>query len=127
MTETTASVAASPPAPSADVRLHQPSFFWTRLYTWAFSVGLLSALFVAITRSQPAFAWPIAALLGLLISAYVLGARAVDIVSIVQSSGLLRAAQATATAVTNVANTVSTVAGAVLPAPTTGGRNDLAS
>jgi hypothetical protein len=52
-------------------------------------------------------------------------------VSIVQSSGLLRAAQATATAVGNVASTVGGIAnqigGAVTPAPTTGGRNDLAS
>jgi hypothetical protein len=123
----TASATATPPAPSIDISLPKPSLFWTRLFTWVFSAGLLAALFVAITHGQPAFAWPIAALLGLLAMFYVGGARAVDIVSIVQSSGIIRAAQSATGAVQAAADAATNIVHQVLPVPTTGGRSDLAS
>lgn len=121
----TVTIEANPPPVHA--QLPAPNLFWTRLFTWVFAGGLLAALFAAIQHGQPAFAWPIAALIGLLAMFYVGGARAVDIVSIVQSSGIIRAAQAAATTVATAADAATNLVHQVLPAPTTGGRNDLAS
>lgn len=126
----TASASATPPSGSVDVTLPQASWFWRRWFCWVIAAALMVSLFVAIAHGQPAFAWPIAALLGLDMMFYVGGATATDMVHLIQSSGIIRAAQSASAAVASVADTVSDVAGRVLPAAgpaATGARNDLAS
>lgn len=136
----TASASATPPAPSVDVSLPKPSYFWTRLYTWVVSAALLGLMYLAITRGQPAFAVTLGALLGLFAFLYIGGGRAVDIVQIVQSSGIIRAAQSASTAVTAAADAAGQVIARIAPQTppivaggppagpiVTGGRNDLAS
>lgn len=113
--DTTASVTTTPPAPSTDVTLHKPSFFWTRTYTWAYDAVLAYTLVLAVLNHQPAFAWPIVSVMVVSRILYVGGARGVDIVSILSSTGIIRAAQSAATAVTNVANTVGGLAGQLAP------------
>lgn len=129
MTEpTTATASASaPPAPTIDVTLPKVDWKMRRFFCWGVAAVLLGLIGYAIFKGQPAFAWPLVAVLGLDVMFYVGGATSTEIVQLVQSSGIIRAAQATAGAVTAAAEGVTAIAGRVLPAPTTGGRNDLAS
>lgn len=121
---TTATPAA---AASVDVSLPKVSWTWRRWFCWIIGAALVAALFVAIAKGQPAFAWPIAALLGLDMMFYVGGATTTEIVQLVQSSGIIRAAQSASTAVqaaadaaTNIANRVGGAPPAPAPAPTPG-------
>lgn len=122
-TTTTAPASAA----SVDVSLPKVSWIWRRWFCWILGAALVGALFVAIAKGQPAFAWPIAALLGLDMMFYVGGATTTEIVQLVQSSGIIRAAQATSSAVQAAADAASAIAGrvggappAATPAPTPG-------
>lgn len=114
MTEDATASASAPPAAQIDVTLPTVSYFWTRLFSWIFSVAIVAIWTFAIYKGATNV-WPYCAALSLIVAIYVAGARATDIVQIVQSSGIIRAAQATAGAVTAAANAAGALVGAVRP------------
>ncbi len=115
-THTTVTASSSaPPAAPVDVSMPKPSLFWTRLFSWAVAVATLALWYSAIGKGS-ANVWPYCTTVCFLIFAYVLGARATDVVQLVQSSGIIRAAQATATAVTNAADAATAIVHQVVPA-----------
>ena len=131
-TTTTTATASSSAPPAAPVRaaastLAAPSWTMRRFYCWLLSAALVASLVTAILLRQPAFAWPIVSVLGLIVLAYVIGCTSTDIVNMLANSGIIRAVQSTTTAIAGVADGVSGLAGRVLAPPTTGGRSDLAS
>ena len=115
MADDATATATAPPAAPIDVNLPTPSFFWTRWFCWVSGAVVLYLLYLSIIHNRPEFAWPLAAIFALILFLYVGGARAVDVVQLVQSSGIIRAAQATAGAVTAAANAAGALVGAVRP------------
>lgn len=139
MTEPASTHVSAPPASPVDVSLQTPSFRWTRLFTWAVTAAVLALWWHAIGKGS-ANVWPYCVVICLVTFTYVAGARATDWIQLVQSSGIIRAAQAASTAISTAADGVGALADRVLPhsAPivtggpaagpiVTGGRHDLAS
>lgn len=128
MTESVANTASAsaPPAATIDVTLPKVDWKMRRIFCWVGGLAVL-ALWAFAIYARAGNVWPYCAALMGFVFVYVVGATSTEIVQLVQSSGIIRAAQATSTAITTAAEAAGSLAGRVLPAPTTGGRSDLAS
>lgn len=122
MADDSTASASAPPAAQIDVTMPTVSYFWTRLFSWIFSVAIVAIWTFAIYKGATNV-WPYCTALSLIVAIYVAGARATDIVQIVQSSGIIRAAQATAGAVTAAADAASQIAGRIAPGARPGVEN----
>lgn len=72
--------------------LPQQNWLMRRIFVWTCGLALLALWYVALQAHQNA--WPIAAVLALLIFVYVCAASAEQVTQVLASAGVMRAAQA---------------------------------